>query len=118
MPFDNKLSDDINELMKKLESTRKNTVRSIKSMKKTMQTESNLPKSRVELFSNPFKSTHIYKNLPKPIEDSKPQRLDLHSLYNENTKTIQSFALKNTQPEEMLISDDEEFIQDIEFDEN
>ena len=116
--FDNKLSDEINELMKKLKSTRSHASRSIKTMKKTLEAGASPQISKPEFVNNPFKSNIVYKNSKNPSEISTSQKLDLRNLYGSVSLT-QSWATvqnDNAPREDALISDDEEFVKDIEFD--
>lgn len=120
--FDNKLSDEINEIMKKLKSTRSHASKSIKTMKNTLEAKNDLEIVKPELKNNPFLSSVVYKNSPDlKKEGFKMQKLDLKSLYNSVDvleKWVPVNIVKKSEMGEALISDDEEFVQDIELDEN
>ena len=116
--FDNKLSDEINELMKKLNSTRKNTSKSIKNMKNTLKTPLNSSETSLNLVNNPFKSNIILKNLPKTDEKIEKKGLDLHGLYNTITTPNSWVPIIYKSTQAVVVSDDDSFVKDIEFDES
>lgn len=108
--YDNKISEEISELIKKIENTRKHTFSSIKNMKKTLSSATSLDKSpKLSLTSNPFKTFITPSIRPsKAIEKSSPV-LDLHALYSTEHFEVH----KSTQD---VVSDDEDFVKNIEFD--
>jgi hypothetical protein len=117
---DNKLSDEITELMKKLAATRKNTFKSIKSMKKTLKTTEEISQEKPELLNNPFRTSIVFKNSPNPNKKLIKPGLDLHELYGSTKSPVNWIPnnLATVQSEAILISDDESFIKDIELDDN
>lgn len=108
--YDNKISEEISELIKKIENTRKHTFSSIKNMKKTLSSANTLEKSpKLALNSNPFKTFITPSIRPsKGLEKINPV-LDLHALYDNEFAKIH----KSTQE---VVSDDDDFVKNIEFD--
>ena len=105
--FDNKLSEEISVLIKKIENTRKSTASSIKNMRKTMENTGNTYKKEpTSLALNPFKSFYPPNSRKDP--KSVNAKLDLKALYSN-----EFVFSKNT--EKLVVSDDEEFVKDIEF---
>ncbi|OMJ95065.1 hypothetical protein SteCoe_1602 [Stentor coeruleus] len=120
--FDNKLSDEINELLKKINYTRKHTTSSLKMMNKVMKTEPEAKFSKPEMKNNPFRTsivTNDWKERKTMNNVPKTQGLNLRELYTAE-KTSQGWVPvieKNFEPQG-LISDDEDFVKDISLDED
>lgn len=119
--FDNKLSDEINELLKKVNYTRKHTASSLKMMNKVMKTEPEAKFDKLEMKNNPFRTsivTNDWKDRKSINNEPKTQGLNLRELYTAE-KTPQGWVPvieKNLEPQG-LISDDEDFVKDISLDE-
>jgi len=108
--YDNKISEEISELIKKLEHTRKSTTSSIKNMRKTLTSAITLePPSKPSFTTNPFSTFIPPSSKPTKPQEKPPPRLDLHALYSTEFPSTH----KSTQ---MVVSDDEDFVKDIEFD--
>lgn len=108
--YDNKISEEISELIRKIENTRKNTTSSIRNMRKTLSSASTLEKSPKPSFTtNPFGTFITPSAKPNKHPEKTAPRIDLHALYStEFTNTHRSAQL--------VVSDDEDFVKDLEFD--
>jgi hypothetical protein len=108
--FDNKLSEEISELIKKIENTRKSANNSIKNMRKTLDSPGQVyPKDKFLLSQNPFKSFYP-PNVRKELKSAEVRPgLDLRALYSNEFQ----FSMKK---EVDVVSDDEDFVKNIDLD--